>query len=106
MASRQVPRRASRRCVGGSSVVGCVFGLVFRCRRSWFSHCNLPIPAEGWVHITRIFSTLVVLLVANSGSSRWCPWLGVVGFHCLFTAFHPPVSRWFYRFSFFVQGSP
>ena len=27
-----------------------------RCRRSWFSHCNLPIPAGGWLHFTRILS--------------------------------------------------
>ena len=38
--------------------------------------------------------------VAYIGSSRWCPLLGVVGFRCLFTAFHPLVSRWFYRSSF------
>ncbi len=63
-------------------------------------------PCGGVATFHAHFFFMVVLLVANSGSSRWCPWLGVVGFHCLFTAFHPPVSRWFYRFSFFVQGSP
>ena len=56
---------------------GCLLARNIYCRRSRYSQCNFPSRCLGWF----LFLCFSVggLVVANVGSSRWCPLLDAVG---------------------------